>query len=88
MVVDGVSSKVIYIICSVLQGSVLRPVIFVLYVADLAGIVAEYNMSVHAFADDNQLYIHCQPEDAQSAVLSVQHCVSHRAVDGCQPTPT
>ena len=76
VVVDGVSSKVIYIICSVPQGSVLGPVLFVLYVADLSGIVAEYNMSVHAYADDNQLYIHCQPEDAQSAVLSVQQCVS------------
>ena len=76
VVVNGVSSKVIYIICSVPQGSVLGPVLFILYVADLAGIVAEYNISVHAYADDNQLYIHCQPEDAQSAVLSVQQCVS------------
>ena len=31
---------------------------------------------MRAYADDNQLYIHCQPEDAQSAVLSVQQCVS------------
>jgi len=44
---------------------------------DLADIVAEHNMSLHAYnADDNQLYIHCQPEDAQSAVLRVQQCVS------------
>ena len=76
MVVDGVSSKVTYIICSVPQGSVLGPVLFLLYVADLADIVPEYNISLHAYADDNQLYIHCQPEDAQSAVLSVQQCVS------------
>ena len=71
MVVDGVSSKVTYIICSVPQGSVLGPVLFILYVANLADIVAERNMSLHAYADDNQLYIHCQQEDAQSAVLSV-----------------
>ena len=61
------------------QGSVLGPVLFILYVADLADIVAEHNMSLHAYADDNQLYIHCHPEDAQSAVLSdvsVQQCVS------------
>ena len=38
----------------------------------IAGIVAEYNISVHAYADDNQLYIRY----AQSAVLSVQQCVS------------
>jgi len=76
VVVDGVSSKVTYIICSVPQGSVLGPVLFILYVADLADIVAEHNMSLHAYADDNQIYIHCQPEDAQSVVLSVQQCVS------------
>jgi len=76
VVLDGVSSKVNYIICSVPQRSVLGPVFFILYVADLADIVAEHNMSLHAYADNNQLYIHCQPEDAQSVVLSVQQCVS------------
>ena len=58
MVVDGVSSKVNYIICSVPQRSVLGLVFFILYVVDLADIVAEHNMSPHAYADNNQLYIH------------------------------
>ena len=48
MVVDGVSSEVTYIICSVPQGSILGPVLFILYMADLADIVAEHNMSIHA----------------------------------------
>jgi len=58
------------------MGSVLGPVLFILYVADLADIVTEHNMSLHAYVDDNQLYIHCQPEDVQSAVLGVQQCIS------------
>jgi len=33
-------------------------------------------MSLHAYADNNQLYIHCVPEDGQLAALSVQQCVS------------
>jgi len=43
----------------------------IVYVADLAEIVAEHSTSFHAYADDNQLYIHCQPKGAQTAVLSV-----------------
>ena len=51
-------------------------VLFILYMADLADVAAEHGMSIHAYADDNQLYIHCQPEAAQSAVFGVQQCVS------------
>ena len=34
---------------------------------------------MHAFADDNQLYIHCQVEDVQSATASIENCV--RAIE-------
>jgi len=85
VVVDSVSLKVIYIICSVLQGSVLGPVIFILYQADLTHIIVEHSIALHAYADDNQLYIHCQPKYAQTCT-TVR--LSNRAVDGCQPTPT
>ena len=44
--------------------------------ADLADIAAQYNLTLHAFADDNQLYIHCKRENVQSAVTSVQQCVT------------
>ena len=44
--------------------------------ADMANIAAQYNLTLHAFADNNQLYIHCKPENVQSAVASVQQCVT------------
>ena len=74
MVINGVASHVIYVMCSVPQGSVLDPLLFILYMADLADIAAQYNLTLglHAFADDNRLYIHCKPENAQFAVASVQ----------------
>jgi len=52
-----------------------RP-LFITFMADLADIAAQYNLTLHAFADDNQLYIHCKPENVQSAVTSVQQCVT------------
>ena len=38
--------------CSVPQGSVLGPLLFILYTAELADIA---EITLHAFADDNQL---------------------------------
>ena len=71
MVINGVASHVIHVMCSVLQGSVLGPLLFILYMADLADIAAHYKLTLHAFADDNQLYIHCKPENVQSAFNNV-----------------
>ena len=75
VVIDSVASHVTHIMCSVPHSSVLGPLLFILYIADLADIAAQYNLTLHAFADDNQLYIHCKPENVQSAVTSVQQCV-------------
>jgi len=76
VVVNGVASHVIHVMCSVPQGSVFGPLLFILYMANLADIAAQYNLTLHAFADDNQLYIHCKPENVQLAVASVQQCVT------------
>jgi len=37
------------------QGSVLGPLLFLLYVADLVNVVEKYGIRLHAYADDSQL---------------------------------
>ena len=57
------------------QGSVLGPLFCILYMADLADRVARYDVSLHAYADDTQLYLHfCRTEVASSVDL-LERCL-------------
>ena len=73
----GCTSSAVYIPCSVPQGSVLGPRLFIviLYTADLEDHVAEHGVSFHAFADDTQLYVHCRRDDVMSAVRRLENCI-------------
>jgi len=72
----GRTSSTIYIICSVLQGSVLGPLLLIVYMADLTTIVEKHGISLHAFADDTQLYLHCRRGDTASASTQLERCIA------------
>ena len=74
MVVDSVTSQAIHVLCSVPQGSVLGPLL--LYTADLAELAARFGVTLHAFADDNQLYLSCRTDDADLSVAALECCVT------------
>ena len=58
------------------QGSVLGPVLFVMYMQPLFDIVKHHAVNHHAFADDNQLYKDTTLADLQPTLVSLQHCIS------------
>ena len=57
---NGSTSSVRVMQCSVPQGSVLGSLYFVLYTADAFRIAGELGFLDHGYADDLQIYDHCQ----------------------------
>jgi len=67
-------SSIVYLTCCVPQGSVLEPILFIMYTADLVSLVERYDLSPHLYADDTQVYGSCYPCDVDSFLTRVSQC--------------
>jgi Reverse transcriptase (RNA-dependent DNA polymerase) len=72
-------SKTSRLVCSVPHGSVLGPLLFLMYMVDLIKLILQHGQTPHLYADDTQIYGGCQPSDVESFSRKVAACVAEVA---------
>ena len=65
----GRCSETTFVDCVVPQASVLGPILFIMYTADLVALIQQQGLQPHLYADDTQIVGSCCPTSADITTL-------------------
>ena len=75
VIINSIPSKPVPLKYGVPQGSVLGPILFIMYTKSLNDIISKYSVRNQSFADDTQLYQTCKPEQIDSNLQQISACI-------------
>ena len=70
------TSNAVALICSVPQGSVVGPLLFIAYTEDVEDLIQTFSVKNHIYADDTQLLARMRLTEMQRYRRNLERCVA------------